>query len=200
MITFEKIQQANLQIKTTDVKGKDYAEVNQRIKAFRMICPNGSITTEIVSIEKGLKGNVVIFKATIKNEEEKIIGTGTAYEVENSSFINKTSYIENCETSAIGRALAMCGIGIETSVASYEEIANANKQQEKSEGKLEEQEKIVNYPIDNVKFFINQTGQRLGISSQKAILEKLQPLVKFPIDKNITEEQAEVCINLLKGM
>lgn len=90
-ITFENIQKANETIKTTDIKGKEYAEVNQRIKAFRMLYPQGSIETELISNENG----ICIFKATVKNEEGKILGTGTAYEKENSSFINKTSYIEN---------------------------------------------------------------------------------------------------------
>ena len=50
---------------------------------------------------------------------------------ENSSFINKTSYIENCETSAVGRALGMAGIGIDTAVASAEEVQNAINNQNK---------------------------------------------------------------------
>ena len=112
---------ANETIGTIDIKGKEYAEVNQRIKAFRMICPNGSIETELLSNENG----ICVFKATIKNEFGKILGTGTAYEKEDSSFINKTSYIENCETSAVGRALGMCGLGIDVSVASAEEVQNA---------------------------------------------------------------------------
>lgn len=103
-ITFEDIQKANETIKTTDIKGKDYAEVNQRIKAFRMLYPLGTIKTEMLSNENG----TCIFKATVSttvygtNEiSEFILGTGTAYEKEGSSFINKTSYIENCETSAV---------------------------------------------------------------------------------------------------
>ena len=51
-------------------------------------------------------------------------------EKESTSYINKTSYIENCETSAVGRALGMAGFGIDTSVASYEEVSNAIAQQE----------------------------------------------------------------------
>ena len=121
MITFEQIQKANEQIKTTDIKGKEYAEVNQRIKAFRMCYPNGSISTEILSLADG----IVTMRATIYNEEGQVLGTGTAQEKETSSFINKTSYIENCETSAVGRALGMCGFGIDTSVASFEEVQNA---------------------------------------------------------------------------
>ena len=125
-IKFEDIQKANETIKTTDIKGKDYAEVNQRIKAFRMIYPQGAIITDLVSNENG----ICIFKATVQTEEGFVIGTGTAYEKENSSFINKTSYIENCETSAVGRALGMAGFGIDTSVASAEEVQNAIEQQE----------------------------------------------------------------------
>lgn len=125
-MTYEEIQNASKSIKTTDIRGKQYAEVNQRIKAFRMLCPNGCISTEILSNEDG----VVIMRACITNEEGKLLGTGTAYEKEGSSNINKTSYIENCETSAVGRALAMCGFGIDLSVASYEEVSNAIEQQE----------------------------------------------------------------------
>lgn len=126
MTKYEQIKQANDTIRTVDVKGKDYAEVNQRIKAFRMVCPDGSIETEMISNENG----VCVFKAIVKNEEGKVLGVGHAYEKEGSTFINKTSYIENCETSAVGRALGMCGFGIDTSVASAEEVKNAIANQE----------------------------------------------------------------------
>lgn len=117
---------ANETIKTTDIKGKEYAEVNQRIKAFRMVYPQGSIETQMLSNENG----VCVFKASVCSEDGILLGTGTAYEKEDSSFINKTSYIENCETSAVGRALGMAGFGIDVSVASAEEVANAIQNQE----------------------------------------------------------------------
>ena len=120
-INYSDIEKANKTIKTTNIKGKDYAEVNQRIKAFRMLYPQGSIKTEMVSNENG----VCIFKAEVLDQEAKVLATGTAYEKENSTFINKTSYIENCETSAVGRALGMAGFGIDTSIASAEEVQNA---------------------------------------------------------------------------
>lgn len=125
-MTFEDIRKANESIRTTNIKGKEYAEVNQRIKAFRMVYPTGAIVTELL---KDIDGECT-FKATVLNEEGIVIGTGHAKEKEESSFINKTSYIENCETSAIGRALGMCGFGIDTSVASYEEVSNAILNQE----------------------------------------------------------------------
>ena len=124
-MTYEKIEAVNQEINGTDIKGKSYAEVPQRVKAFRKLYPCGRIETEIVSLENG----VVIFKATIYDEENKVLSNGYAYEKENSTFINKTSYIENCETSAVGRALGFLGLGIDTSIASAEEVANAIKQQ-----------------------------------------------------------------------
>lgn len=126
------IAKANDGIRTTDIKGKSYAEVNQRIKAFRLVHPSGCITTEIVSMENG----AVTMKASVFDEQNHLLGTGFAQEKENSSFINKTSYIENCETSAIGRALGMCGYGVDVSVASAEEVQNAIHNQQMDEKKL----------------------------------------------------------------
>lgn len=136
MIKYEDIVKANESIVTTTIKRKDkktgeitakeYAEVNQRIKAFRMVHPNGTISCDIINMQD----DVVIMKATILDGEGRMIGSGYAYEIKGSSFINSTSYIENCETSAVGRALGMCGFGIDTSVASYEEVANAVQNQE----------------------------------------------------------------------
>lgn len=124
---FEKLEEINKKMKTTDIKGKDYVEVNKRVLGFRELFPNGTIETEIISLNDG----VILMKATVRDENEKILATGLAYEIENSSFINKTSFIENCETSAVGRALGFLGIGIDGSIASAEEIANAQKEQEK---------------------------------------------------------------------
>lgn len=126
MATWEDIVKANQTIKTTPIHGKNYAEVNQRIKAFRMVYPEGYIVTELMRDEDG----ICIFHARCGNGAVTL-GTGTAFEVKGSSNINKTSYIENAETSAVGRALGMAGFGIDTSVASAEEVQNAIDQQEK---------------------------------------------------------------------
>jgi len=130
MITFEDLKKANDSIVTTEIKGNQYAAVSQRIKAFRMLFPTGMIATDIISNENG----VCIIKATVgflnENGERQVLGTGIAYEKENSSFINKTSYIENCETSAVGRALGMCGLGIDSDVASADEVQTATFQQD----------------------------------------------------------------------
>ena len=128
-ITFEDIQKASESIKTTDIRGKAYAEVNQRIKVFRMLHPLGRIETQLIEDT----GERCTFKALAYTEKGDLLGTGHAFESKTASNINKTSYIENCETSAVGRCLAMCGIGIDTSIASFEEVDNAIKQQEVKE-------------------------------------------------------------------
>ena len=130
-MTFEEIVKANSTITTTPIKGKNYAEVPQRVKAFRMLHPNGTIDTEIVSLENG----VVVIKATVADEGGNILATGHAYEKEGSTFINKESYIENCETSAVGRALGFVGLGIDTSICSAEELTNAIVNQNGKVGK-----------------------------------------------------------------
>ncbi len=125
---WESLVKANAAIRTTNIKGKEYAEVNQRVKAFRTLYPEGFITTEILCREGGL----CIIKATVghyADGKSVILATGTAYEKEGSSQINRTSYIENCETSAVGRALGMAGFGIDTSIASADEMNNALLQQ-----------------------------------------------------------------------
>lgn len=105
----------------------DYVQVNERIEKFYEKYPEGSIQTEIIMNDNGM----VIFKAyAYRNNEDTRPATGHAMEKEGSSYINKTSHIENCETSAVGRALAMLGFEIKKSVASREEVENAKLQQD----------------------------------------------------------------------
>ena len=171
MITFEDIKKANESINTTNIKGKEYAEVNQRIKAFRMVFPEGSIETDLLSNENG----ICIFKATVWNGDT-ILGEGTAYEKENSSFINKTSYIENCETSAVGRALGMAGFGIDTSVASAEEVQNAISQQEDLKPIDENRVKVLQSLIKDLPnatdFYNNEIVSKYNIKDLKELNTK----------------------------
>ena len=123
-MTFKELQAVNATLGTLDVKGKAYVQVNERVKAFRQLYPEGTIQTELISDSDG----VCTFKATVL-VADLVLATGYAQEKESSSYINKTSYIENCETSAVGRALGFLGIGIDTSIASAEEVETAVRNQ-----------------------------------------------------------------------
>lgn len=157
------LSMANAMLNKLDIKGKDYVPVNERIKAFRYVYPRGQIITEIIGLENG----VCTFKASAFDDEGHLLGTGHAQEKETSSFINKTSYIENCETSAVGRCLGMLGIGLDNGFASYEEVANAKLQQGEKTTISNEQWKSLNqmYSKEEIKGFYKE----LGISNGKDI-------------------------------
>ena len=201
---------ANETIKTTDIKGKDYAEVNQRIKAFRMVYPQGTIQTQMISNENG----VCIFQARIYDDFNRLLGTGTAYEKEDSSFINKTSYIENCETSAVGRALGMCGFGIDVSVASAEEVQNAINNQVVTQEEADNYtmtfgkhkgKKLTELPKEYLEWMLgNSTDSRMiklielatGIKvpdeeEQEARLTYIETIQKLADEKNIDLEEVK---------
>lgn len=159
MATYEDIKKANATIRTADIRGKEYAEVNQRVRAFRMLYPEGQIKTTMVSNDGEPGRRTCVFRAEVgymvsgyvECDESKqvyhpldkevfhLLATGTAYENEGSNQINRTSYIENCETSAVGRALGFLGLGIDVSIASAEEVKQAVEQQaDKPAGKAAE--------------------------------------------------------------
>ena len=109
------------------IHGRDYETVALRVKKFRDKYQDWTLETEI--IERG--EDVVVLKAIISDEVGRVRATGHAEEHRKASQINRTSALENAETSAIGRALAALGLG-GTEFASADEVANAVNQQKKS--------------------------------------------------------------------
>ena len=117
-----RLNAANSMIKFTNIRGKDYAEVNQRVLAFWSLFPDGCIVTRKLSDD----GNRCDVEAAVYRHahDDRPSATGHAYEVRKGN-INATSYVENCETSAVGRALGFLGIGATTSIASADEVQAA---------------------------------------------------------------------------
>ena len=110
-------------MKTINIKGKEYITVNERLIYFRNKdeFKGFGIKEDIVSIDD-TEG---IFKVTIYDSNGEPIVSAHAQEYRDSSYINKTSFVENGFTSALGRALGYLGIGIDTSIASANEVQNA---------------------------------------------------------------------------
>jgi hypothetical protein len=106
------------------IHGREYKTVAKRVQEFREEHPDWSIVTELVNADDSM----VIMKAAILDHDGRILGTGYAEENRSASQINKTSALENCETSAIGRALAACGYA-GSEYASANEVQNAIEQQ-----------------------------------------------------------------------
>ena len=109
---------------TVNIHGKQYKPVALRISEFREAFQAYTIMTELITADD----DRVVIKATIADEELRVIATGYAEEVRGSTNINKTSALENAETSAVGRALAFFGLA-GTEIASADEVANAINQQ-----------------------------------------------------------------------
>jgi hypothetical protein len=130
---YTAIQKANSEIRTIDLKGKDYAMVPERVTAFRKLYPDGFITTEILEND----GTTVLMQARVgyyDNGCPITLGTGFAQEVRGKGMVNGTSHIENCETSAVGRALGFLGLGINGGgICSAEELVNAIVAQKQNE-------------------------------------------------------------------
>lgn len=110
-------------MKSVNIKGKEYITVNERLIYFRSQ-PNFKgwrISEDIVSLDE----KEGVFKVTIINPEGFEVAIAHAQEYRDSSYINKTSFVENGFTSALGRALGYLGIGINTAIASAEEVETA---------------------------------------------------------------------------
>ena len=123
----------NKRLKRTNIKGRDYIEVNQRILAFWEMYPNGRITTELLADD----GKRCTFKAAVY-DGDNLLATGHSFEFQGAGMVNKTSYVENCETSAVGRALGMLGIGVTESIASADEVQAAIEHQQRQEESMDE--------------------------------------------------------------
>lgn len=129
------LEQINKELVPVEIKRKNkrtgvvttklYHPVHERLKAFRKYFPDHALITTI------LDGNTqfVTFKASIINNNGIEVATGHAQELASNGYINEFSHVENGETSAWGRALGNFGIGIDESIASADEVANAMKNQ-----------------------------------------------------------------------
>ena len=122
-----------------NIKGKEYQTVALRVQKFREQHPDWSIITALISRD----AETVVMLASVMNEQNRIIATGHAEEFRNASQINSTSALENCETSAIGRALAAAGFG-GTEFASANEVQNAIHQQSNPEKFIKQIEESTN--------------------------------------------------------
>ena len=109
-----------MSLSTINIKGKSYVTVNERLKYFRESFKGYALITELVDVND----RSALIRAVVKNEKGETVATGTSFERADNkkSMVNATSHVENCETSAWGRALGNFGIGIDTSVASADEI------------------------------------------------------------------------------
>jgi len=152
MLWMEREKMSN-QIKTVTVNGgNEYAMVKDRLKAFKELPERTTVNTDIVSHQNGQ----VVFKASLFIDGN-LIATGHALEDKNSSRLNDVSYLEVCETSALGRALANAGFLIDGSVASAEEVERARQIQSEID--------------EDIGKYANELREAIGESDEEAVYE-----------------------------
>ena len=161
---------SNKETGVVSIHGKDYKTVAKRVDEFRKQYESKmAIVTNLVAIDE----KSVVMKAEILDENQRIIATGYAEENRQASQINRTSALENCETSAIGRALANFGLA-GGEYASADEVASAINQQEQSnKSRIDFQE-------------VRDTAKMIDD------LESLQALYKELMAEKLTEKQQAV--------
>lgn len=113
---------------TVNIKGKDYKLIVQRVREFREAHPDWGMHSEVIHHDS----ERVIVKVWVTDPDNRVRGTGLAEEDRSASRINETSAMENCETSAFGRALASIGFGGDVAYASADEVVNAINTQEQN--------------------------------------------------------------------
>lgn len=160
-----------------NIRGKEYQTVALRVSKFREVHPDWELSTEIIKADE----KVVIMQARIYNQDGKCISTGHAEELRASSQINSTSALENCETSAIGRALAAAGFG-GTEFASANEVQNAIAQQKEPKEKVTELKPRANRPKEELLKLVDDASTRELLSiAWKAMSETEQELVRAEV-------------------
>jgi hypothetical protein len=103
-----------------NIHGREYKTVALRVSEFRQAHPDWTITCDILERNE----TVVVVKASIIDNNGRLIATGHAEEFRADGKINRTSALENAESSAVGRCLAFYGLG-GSELASADEVARA---------------------------------------------------------------------------
>ena len=113
----------------------DYEPVASRLDRFLKAHPDARVITDLVHY----LADVAVFKCELWLDDE-IIATGWAEEIRGQGNVNKTSHLENCETGAVGRALANAGLSGSdfTKRPSREEMGKVQRMTESGNGTITE--------------------------------------------------------------
>lgn len=132
---------------------KNYLMVKDKVSAFRHVCPCGIIVSEIYKFDE----NEAVFKTSVYDDDENLLAVGHAWESKESSDLNRAAYVENAETSSIGRALSNLGIGISESYAGYEEVVSVDDKSTEMKSRASARD------IKDIKFQLEQASIDIGM-------------------------------------
>lgn len=198
-----QMAEANNQMNTIAIERKDkktgeiikhnYSVVSERVRAFRKLWPFGSIQTEILDDD----GDRVTMRAAIYADTtgQKPLAVAHAYELKSSSYINQTSYLENCETGAVGRALGFLGLtGPSGEIATADEASRAEAAQEEMKRQAKEKEPVNKTEAKAFRSWLKENG----IPEEKLVASLGKPIESITLGEhkwfiNHLEETKERC-------
>lgn len=159
----------NQKLKTIKIRGKDYVMVHQRILAFNEQFPNGKITTKIL---QSLDNGGVLVQAKVYPDASDELRFFVGHSASNpKKLVEKENPIEVAETSAVGRALAMMGIGILDGIASAEEVSVANRPSLNRTMQKSEKQRVVDW--------INEAKDLKTLQKAKKMMKKYPDISKI---------------------
>lgn len=187
---------------TVNIHGKPYETVASRLQRFWADHPEWAIAPEVFTDSD--QPTLVMVKTTIKDDTDRIRAVGHAEEVRGSTQINRTSALENCETSSVGRALAILGYG-GTELASADEVANAISQQADPQfhtGYLDDAAKELTGQITEKQISLIELKRNQLKASDPQGAEEFKAwwvFEKLPKIRELSKQQASMVIDKLKG-
>lgn len=173
-------------MKTITIKGKKYVPVVERLKEFREKYPDCKIKPSIIDVSS----EHVVMVATILDKDGNEIAWGHAGE-KREGRVNTTSWVENCETSAIGRALALLGIGVLDDIASADEMVLARDPEPSQIDQIETLLKTSNLDSDKRSQVENSIYQLTFARAEKCI-EWLKENQLDPIEAGFNYNQGDI--------
>lgn len=189
---------AEIKMNSINIKGKEYVTVNERLKAFRDNFKDYALITEIIE----LGADYATIKASVIDNNGVLRATGFAREVVAKSPINKFAFLENAETSAIGRALGNFGIGIDTSVCTADELLmKLSQEQSKAPSeKTVKKEPTLAERVAGFKKYIAGAGlDELNSEKYKAKFNALLEMLPEEQQRELTAIHNERAMLLIKG-
>jgi hypothetical protein len=179
----------SLKDKAVQIKGKDYVLVADRITYFNESFKNGSIRTDLVS---DWKSDYIVVKATVVPDTSKpeAYFNGYSQATVGDGMVNKNAALENAETSAVGRALGMMGIGVVESVASADEMKKATTQAPKPRFATFKQ----------IELMVNKVKWGANLHDKDAIINYLDTVLGKSLDQVLMGEVDEALVKIDKAI
>ena len=181
---------ANKKIKSINLHGKEYAMVHDRVNAFRSEPNYNDLGIQTMLIHYDNERGFCVIKAEVQDKTGFVVASGIADERRTPKGVNSTSFVENCETSAIGRALACLGIGTEDAYASSFEVENAIDQQKTQENQNASlQEKMEAKLEVNIGDIIDEINASIFVDIAEEHLPNVPSFLSILADPNRTVAQ-----------